>query len=498
MTINYILEGILGKISLLKGDNTPDATPFSKNSVDVAEKLATELQNCGFKSNGSEIMYSGFSGKPLVAEIYMGSVYYQRLKHLVVEKQHCLTGDHEVLTLLGWKNIKEITIQDQVATLNDNELIYDNPINIFQYPNYIGKIYHISNSNVDLTSTENHRMWVSILDEKTGEYSPYHFEEAKNLIDKIVKYKKDVEWNKEDYQFVLINKVDMNAWLIFFGIWIANKVNQDNEKCIQISTNDQEVKNILILSLNTLEYKYIVDNEIIEIYNFEVFNYIRHLKSFPQWVFELSSKQAKILLNSILFGNKHFDTLNEILADQIQQLCLHAGYICTIDNKNLKISISTSDLSIDYNSQKEIFEDRAVGVYCLEVPSGIFYVRKGGKSAWTGNSRSYGPIQQLSHQPLAGRSKDGGLRIGEMERDCLISHGISYCLLERLFYMSDFYQVLVCNACGTFGKMKTCVMCNSDKLRLVNLPYACQLLFHDLLSCNIRCKINANDELVLA
>jgi len=88
MTINYILEGILGKESLLSGDPSPDATPFSENSVDIAETLATNLAKHGFNRSGTEVMYSGFTGKPLVAEILFCSVYYQRLKHLVVEKQH--------------------------------------------------------------------------------------------------------------------------------------------------------------------------------------------------------------------------------------------------------------------------------------------------------------------------------------------------------------------------------------------------------------------------
>ena len=88
MTINYILEGMLGKESLLDGDPSPDATPFSENSVNIAEILATKLKQHGFNRNGTEVMYSGYTGKSLVAEIFMASVYYQRLKHLVVEKQH--------------------------------------------------------------------------------------------------------------------------------------------------------------------------------------------------------------------------------------------------------------------------------------------------------------------------------------------------------------------------------------------------------------------------
>jgi len=84
----------------------------------------------------------------------------------------------------------------------------------------------------------------------------------------------------------------------------------------------------------------------------------------------------------------------------------------------------------------------------------------------------------------------------DWEKDCLISHGVSSFLQERLFYMSDFYQVNVCNACGSFGKLKKCVMCNSDDLKLVCLPYASELLMHSIMACGIKCKISAQDELL--
>jgi DNA-directed RNA polymerase II subunit RPB2 len=108
------------------------------------------------------------------------------------------------------------------------------------------------------------------------------------------------------------------------------------------------------------------------------------------------------------------------------------------------------------------------------------------------HARSYGNVTSLTRQPLAGRSRDGGLRLGEMERDCLLSHGSVQFLREKLFDLSDAFNVLICNDCGVISNNKDeCHICKNNELICTNIPYAAKLLFQMLNGCLIKTKLHS-------
>jgi DNA-directed RNA polymerase III subunit RPC2 len=111
------------------------------------------------------------------------------------------------------------------------------------------------------------------------------------------------------------------------------------------------------------------------------------------------------------------------------------------------------------------------------------------------HSRSRGPRAILTRQPTEGRSRDGGLRLGEMERDCLIAYGASQLLLERLMLSSDAHEVDICEVCGLMGYQGWCQTCKSTRgVTRMTMPYAAKLLVQELLSMNVLVRLKLEDE----
>jgi len=107
------------------------------------------------------------------------------------------------------------------------------------------------------------------------------------------------------------------------------------------------------------------------------------------------------------------------------------------------------------------------------------------------HARVAGPLDTLTHQPVAGRSRDGGLRFGEMEKDCMLSHGSSRILKECLFDKSDKYAIPVCKKCGNVpDKRDFCQVCQESKIEMKNMPFATKLFYQELIGMGLKLKIS--------
>jgi DNA-directed RNA polymerase II subunit RPB2 len=139
------------------------------------------------------------------------------------------------------------------------------------------------------------------------------------------------------------------------------------------------------------------------------------------------------------------------------------------------------------------------------------------------NYRALGPRTALTKQPVSGRANDGGLRIGEMERDSVLGHGISEFLRESMMERGDDYQMVVCNTTGAlaiYNRARDLFMSPmadgplrffrsetgkgyaldtmtryGRKFSVVSVPYSLKLLIQELAAINVQLRIITEDNL---
>jgi len=112
------------------------------------------------------------------------------------------------------------------------------------------------------------------------------------------------------------------------------------------------------------------------------------------------------------------------------------------------------------------------------------------------NARGVGKVMGLTRQPTEGRRKGGGLRIGEMERDTVLSHGISNFIKESMMERSDKFCWCICKRCGTLvafnmkENINMCKNCNNDDVAVIHTPYAFKLFIQELETMGIQPRLN--------
>ena len=357
------------------------------------------------------------------------------------DKFACFSSNTEVLTMNGWKKIKDTTIEDKVATLKDNnELFYENPLEVMSY-DCDEDIYYVKSNQVDLEVTLNHRMYVAGRDGKN-----YKIKEAKDIIGKRVKYLKNIDNYEQhtlkeyfvlnDYETIPERKLNLQAFLVIFGVWMAEGWVSGNQ--IQYASHKPRVKealdkNFKILGYDIIKHKdkkdeiefnrwCVQDKQLTSIFKDLSVGAIN--KFLPDWVWKLNMKDSEILMESMILGDGHYmkngtlryDTSSIKLADDFQRLCLHAGYsankylksekgsesYCAPRNEIFRQSVDAYRLTVIKTQNKPLVNKnrkpdgtntsdsikRYTGkVYCCQVNSGIIYVRNNGIPVWCGNSR---------------------------------------------------------------------------------------------------------------
>ena len=201
-------------------------------------------------------------------------------------------------------------------------------------------------------------------------------------------------------------------------------------------------------------------------------------------------------------------TIAQLKETLVGRLCCELGFMGdgTPFNEEMtveRIGKALTDRGLHHSSDEVLY----CGFTGKQMPTNIFmgpchYQRLKHMVADKIHSRATGPLVILTRQPAEGRARDGGLRIGEMERDVLIAHGVSLMLKERLLEMSDNFEVHVCKGCGMLGianfarNIWSCRGCgNKTDFSKLRIPYAYKLFLQELESMSVTSRILTDSRL---
>lgn len=368
----------------------------------------------------------------------------------------CYDEKTECLTKNGWKYIKDVTKEDLIATLNPNTntLEYNYPKEIVKQI-HNGKMYHFKTNKIDLLVTDNHKMYVSTIGT-----DKYHLKRADECINKSIKMKKNCFFSRQDVDYFIIPsttqsnghniikipeiKIPMDLWLKFFGLWIA----QGSASIIKCKTGYNYKTQICHFNLKKL---YQLQKEMspyfkVNIYehygkfvinNKQLTEYLSQFgkaneKFIPINIKNTSPRQLKIFIEWYLEGDGDRNssrmrayTTSKKLVDDLQEIALLIGLSAdySIDKarkhnskiKRREINKNFTSYTICFNQKQNeplVYSKKYNVVteiqwndfvYCVEVPNHILYVRRNGKTAWCGNTRT--------HHRLVCAFEDAGFQI---------------------------------------------------------------------------------------
>ncbi|MBU5558066.1 MAG: hypothetical protein KQA33_03290, partial [Candidatus Aenigmarchaeota archaeon] len=349
----------------------------------------------------------------------------------------CYDKQTEVLTRDGWKFFRDVTPDDEFATIRDGRIEYQKPLSIVQYSHH-NKLVQIRNRDVDLMVTLNHNMYgIEANRFRRGERKciftqakdmPYQFVAPMTGIWQGVERQSfvipSIEILHRDGNRIMAHKtkeivLDCDIWVAFMGIYLAEGSISGNYK-VEISQRAGARAELIGELLARMPFKFKYDGKSFYCYSKQLHSYLVQFggaqdKFVPQFIKELTPRQIDIFLKWFCLGDgsvqkggfRIFYTSSKRLADDIQELLLKIGHVGLIKCRLRKPKTFMVNHWAD--SSKPVYEiiervqktwawldkrDRKVvdysgKVYCVTVPNHTLYVRRNGKPIWCGNTSMF-------------------------------------------------------------------------------------------------------------
>ena len=340
----------------------------------------------------------------------------------------CFSEDTEILTDDGWKLFKDLTKDDKILTLGENDYIkYHKPTEIIK-ERYEGELIEFKNSKIDLLVTPNHKMYVK----KRGKKNFDQVSAFENIRWERSNMKKDARWNGSEKKYFYlpkvknnkfgdIKKINMDVWLEFFGYYIT-------EGCVYLR---KRVRNVKGKNYNTLDYNILIaqdkknelerekitnclkkmpftffssDDHQFRICNKQLALYLIKFgkakeKYIPKELKNVSERQLRILFGALMLGDgskkgETFYSSSYKLISDFQEILLKikiGGSIFENDKRKKNSVYSINILKKEKKNfltpkyPKRVIKKYNGFVYCVNVPSHVIYVRRNGKALFCGN-----------------------------------------------------------------------------------------------------------------
>lgn len=469
-------DGFMAENSLIKDRDVIMAkvVHIKENRNDPTKVIKFEDQSKCYRTSEETYVDKNYVGRN--GEGYNTAKVRARIfRKPVLGDKFCMTDDHDVLTMnRGWVSICDVKTDDLVAQLNrqTSKLEYVNPLETLVF-DHTGDMYEVETQGVSQKVTLNHRMWI-----KQRDCKDYELMQAKDMIGKRVRFQ---SYNLENNQCVEIvhycnsNKITQLEGKVYClrvpsEVFIVRR----NGKCSFTGNSSRHgQKGTVGNIIPECDMPYTKDGLRPDI--------IINPHAIPSRMTIGQLKEtilAKVLIELGMFGDgTSFGEMDvKTIAEELQ-----------------KVGYESYGNEIMYNGfTGEQFETSVfIGP--------VFYQRLKHMVNDKQHSRSIGPMVNLTRQPAEGRARDGGFRMGEMEKDGLLAHGVSRFCRERLFDVSDKYSVHVCKKCGMiaqyndkgFAMQKStftvhrCSICeNTTEFAYVEMPYAFKLMAQELQTIN--------------
>lgn len=391
-------------VSYLNGSLIEDSlTPYRIGDTSVLREAGLRNMVLPTGGNEEEEEYEG-------AYVYAKSGLYS---NVAVFDVACFDKETEILSRDGWKKYNEINIGEDILTFN-----LDKKVTEFQSIKLINKghvsnrdLLRIENKNVDCLITKNHR----VLFKKRLKRKEF----KKKMTDYIVDTARDMPktyieiptsypiFRERDYP-VSDDLIRILGWVVTEGSYngsgfaISQSENINSENCVEITDTLNNLGWEFVLNRSTNHYRR----------NGELSWYIRKVycedlrieknhKTIPIfWLENLSSRQLKILFDTIMKGDGHYNSENsgciyakdESMRDRFQWLCTLLGYTCSICKNNLHVFFKKQSSSHicggkKKDGSKRIRWEKYTGIiWCPTVENGFVVIRRNGKVSITGNS----------------------------------------------------------------------------------------------------------------